>query len=129
MLEQITFNNFFMNTKFKMTPELYIQLNPDFMFFFKSGEVFLAFMPEGQTLHLAMAVGSGLFGQLHEIYNLMKRLNFRYLKFVTSMNNKTVHRLADYGDAKNTEMAKDFYGPGNDGLVYIFDIQDQTRFK
>jgi len=117
-----------MNTKYIITPNIYRHLNPDFQFFFKSGECYLAFQPEGETLHLCVAIGKGLFGQLGEIHKMMKLRNFRYLKWVTSVNNRTVQRLSDYGDAKLLQRIPNFYGEGEDGLEYLFDIQNNKRF-
>lgn len=128
MLDRISFNHFFMETKDKITPELYRKLNPEIMSFFKSGDSYLALTNQGQDLTIAMLIGSGL-DWIHDLRRECIKYNVLTVNFYTSINNKIVQRIAKYAKAEEIEKISNFYGDGIDGILYQIDLTDTKRFR
>lgn len=117
-----------METKDKITPELYRKLNPEIMSFFKSGDSYLALTNQGQDLTIAMLIGSGL-DWIHDLRRECIKYNVLTVNFYTSINNKIVQRIAKYAKAEEIEKISNFYGDGIDGILYQIDLTDTKRFR
>lgn len=127
MLEKISFNHFFTETKNIITPELYRTINPEAMFFFKSHKTYLALQNSHDSIIVAMAIGTGL-EFVHDLRNEAHNLGFPFVKFITSVENIKVKAIARYAKGIETGIIKDYYGVGKDGVCYTIDTNN-PRFN
>jgi len=128
MLERIDFPHFFIETKERITHDLYRLINPHLMTFFKSGKTYLALTVDGDTLSVNMAIGGGDGGVFYrDLGREASRIGLRYVKFQTSEKNKAVIRIAEYYKAKQVNTYPNFYNGDEDALEFVIDIKTSPR--
>ncbi len=129
MLDKITFNHFFIETKNLIDSNSLPFINPESQVFFKASDVYFALSFNGNKVYINFMVGKGK-NNLDGMRILIKELKANKVKFVlfgTSENNKKMLAIAKYIESSFVQRFENYYADGSTYIEYELDLDATGR--
>lgn len=131
MLESITFNHFFIETKSFITERYLPFLNPNSQTFWKGDNVYYALTQGNGYIYVNMMAGkeANNINGLRELIKSLKQSNIPILKFGTFEGNTKILTFYKYIGAEFKNKIDNYYKDGTALLEYELHLPTAKRFK
>ena len=124
IMDRISFNHFFIETKNRMPEGWFACINPETMTFWKVGDAYFAITLLGDIANIDMVIETGKnnLDSFRCLYKSLKSGGFKKLIFGTASDNKRMQTLYKYAKAKHLGTNKDVFKSGDSWEKYELDL-------